>query len=276
MLEDAEAGIFLRLYVPHGRYQSEQFEDFLTMFSRYLREVEALEFSILSDRTLRGTNYIFKGRGEVTDFSGLNGAIYRFDEFLSLAQTNPKSAEIALLDRGCGGPQAMHIVAKYARQNRRLAMEIKHEHDRKRLQLQQEMEAELLDDRDAALLPMPSSSAPSGILSVVGNFAPVTINVTGSILGSSVERTIFGDVTYSPEDKALMSLMTSLSDKIEVLRLQSDVSRLKDKATSPEERQTAVQRLKGFLYKIGKNAVEKSTEFGMDVLLKYLERQIGS
>lgn len=276
LLEDAEAGIFLRLYVPHGRYQSEQFEDFLTMFSRYLREVEALEFSISSDRTLRGTNYAFKGRGEVTDLSGLNGAIFRFDDFLSLAQTNPKSAEIVLLGRGCAGPQAMHIVAKYARQNRRLAMEIRHEHDRKRLQLQQEMEAELLDDQDATLLPMPSSSAPSGILSVVGNLAPVTINVTGSILGNSVERTIFGDVTYTPEDRALISMMASLSDRMEVLRLQSDVSRLKDKSTSPEERQTAVQRLKSFLYKIGKTAVEKSTEFGMDVLLKYLERQIGT
>lgn len=276
LLEDAEAGIFLRLYVPHGRYQSEQFEDFLTMFSRYLREVEAIEFSISSDRTLRGTNYIFKGRGAVTDFSGLNGAISRFDEFLSLAQTNPKSAEVILLSRGCAGPQAMHIVAKYARQNRRLTMEIRHEHDRKKLQLQQEMEAELLDDQDAALLPMPSSSAPSGILSVVGNLAPVTINVNGSILGNSVERTVFGDVTYTPEDKALMSLMTNLSDRMEVLRLQSDVSRLKDKATSPEERQTAVQRLKGFLYSIGKAAVEKSTDFGMDVLLKYLERQIGA
>lgn len=276
LLEDAEAGIFLRLYVPHGRYQSEQFEDFLTMFSRYLREVEALEFSVSSDRTLRGTNYVFKGRGEVTDFSGLNGAISRFDEFLSLAQTNPKSAELALQSRGCAGPQAVHIVAKYARQNRRLAMEIRHEHDRKKLQLQQEMEAELLDEQDAALLPVPSSIAPSGILSVVGNLAPVTINVTGSVLGNSVERTILGDVTYTPEDKALMGLMSNVSDKLEMLRLQSDLSRLKDKATSPEEKQTAVQRLKGFLYKIGKSAVEKSTDFGMDLLLKYLEKQIGS
>lgn len=275
LLEDAEAGIFLRLYVPHGRYQSEQFEDFLTMFSRYLREVEALEFSVSSDRTLRGTNYVFKGRGEVTDFSGLNGAISRFDEFLSLANTNPKSAELALQSRGAG-PQAAHIVAKYVRQNRRLAMEIRHEHDRKKLQLQQEMEAELLDEQDATLLPVPSSSAPSGILSVVGNLAPVTINVTGSVLGNSVERTILGDVTYTPEDKALMSLMSSISDKMEVLRLQSDISRLKDRATSPEEKQTAVQRLKGFLYKLGKAAVEKSTDFGMDLLLKYLEKQIGA
>lgn len=276
LLEDAEAGIFLRLYVPHGRYQSEQFEDFLTMFSRYLREVEAVEFSISSDRTLRGTNYVFKGRGEVTDFSGFNGAISRFDEFLSLAHTNPKSAEVALQSRGCAGPQAVHIVAKYARQNRRLAMEIRHEHDRKKLQLQQEMEAELLDDQDAALLPIPGPSALSGILSVVGNLAPVTINFTGSVLANSVERTILGDITYTPEDKALMGLMSNLSDRMDVLRLQSDVSRLKDKATSPEEKHTAVQRLKGFLYKIGKSAVERSTDFGMDLLLKYLEKQLGT
>lgn len=62
-LEETQAGIFLRLYVPHGRYQSEQFEDFLTLFSRYLRDVEGKEFSVDVHRTARGTTYIFKGRG---------------------------------------------------------------------------------------------------------------------------------------------------------------------------------------------------------------------
>lgn len=276
VLEDAQAGIFLRLYVPHGRYQSEQFEDFLTMFSRYLREVEGREFSITTDRTLRGTSYVFKGRSEVTDLSGLNGAISRFDEFLSLAQSNPQAAESLLTGDSKHSPQAAFIVAKYARHNRRLTMEIRHEHDRKRLQLQQEMEAELLDSQENALLPVPNPSMPSGILSVIGNLSPVTININGSVLGNTVEHAILGDVTYTLEDRALLELIHTLPDRIEVLQLQSDVTRLKDKATSPEERSTAVQRLKGFIYKIGKTAIEKSADFGMDVLLKYLERQIGT
>jgi hypothetical protein len=276
ILEDAQAGIFLRLYVPHGRYQSEQFEDFLTMFSRYLREAEGREFSITTDRTLRGTSYVFKGRGEVTDLSGMNGAISRFDDFLTLAQTNPQAAESLLTGNGKPSPQAAFIVAKYARHNRRLAMEIRHEHDRRRLQLQQEMEAELLDARDIELLPMPSPNMPSGILSVMGNIGPVTVNINGSVLGNAVEHAILGDVTYTLEERALLEIIKSLPDRIEVLQLQSDVERLKDRATSPEERSTAVQRLKGFIYKIGKTAVEKSAEFGMDALLKYLERQLGA
>jgi hypothetical protein len=68
-LEEAQAGIFLRLYVPHGRYQSEQFEDFLTLFARYLRDVENKEFSVDVHRTSRGTTYVFKGRGDAVPWT---------------------------------------------------------------------------------------------------------------------------------------------------------------------------------------------------------------
>ena len=74
-LEDAQAGVFMRLYVPHGRYQSEQFEDFLTLFTRYLREVEGKEFSVDVQRTSRGTTYVFKGRGDAHSVEDLRSAL---------------------------------------------------------------------------------------------------------------------------------------------------------------------------------------------------------
>jgi hypothetical protein len=119
-LEEAQAGVFLRLYVPHGRYQSEQFEDFLTLFSRYLREVEGKEFSVDVQRTARGTTYVFKGRGEASSIEDLRDATKRFDAFLALSQIDPAAAEREIIRAGAPVAQASFIVAKYARSLRRV------------------------------------------------------------------------------------------------------------------------------------------------------------
>ena len=132
-LEDAQAGVFLRLYVPHGRYQSEQLEDFLTLFTRYLRDVEGKEFSVDVQRTSRGTTYVFKGRGDTSNLEELHEATARFDHFLVLAQNDSDSAERFLIDAGTSPKEAAFIVAKYARSFRRLHLETRHEFERRRL-----------------------------------------------------------------------------------------------------------------------------------------------
>lgn len=272
-LEDAQAGIFLRLYVPHGRYQSEQFEYFLTMFSRYLREVEGKEFSVDSQRTARGTTYVFKGRGEVVSVSGLEDACGRFDQFLTLAAEDPPTAEKLLDGKVPGKAEIPFIVAKYARNIRRLNLDIKHEHARRRLLLSQELEADLLESQEQALLPMPSENSPSSLFSIMGNYGPVTVNIDSGMAGR-IGNALPDRATRTVEDENILSLIQDIEDKVEALRLQSDLDRLKDKATQPEEKRTAVQRLKSLVYASGKYAFKKADEIGTEILIKYLERQL--
>ncbi len=274
-LEDAQAGVFLRLYVPHGRYQSEQFEDFLTMFSRYLRDVEGKEFSIDANRTLRGTTYIFKGRGDVVNVEELQEAANRFDRFLALSESDPHAATKMLEQAGISSTEAAFAVSKYARGLRRLNMEVRHEFQRRRLVLNQNLESELLDAKEAVLLPMPMEKAPSSLFAVVGNTAPVTINIEGSTLSGVLVQAINGNVNYTVEDKRIIGLIEEIGDKVEALRLRSELDRLKDKATQPEERRTAVQKLKSFLYGAAKYAGAKIDEVGTELLIKYLEQIIG-
>ena len=277
-LEEAQAGIFLRLYVPHGRYQSEQFEDFLTLFSRYLREVEGKEFSVDVQRTARGTTYVFKGRGDASSVDDLRDATRRFDVFLALSQTDPVAAEQELVRAGAPIREAAFIVAKYARSLRRLNMEVRHEFERRRLILGQSLDAELLDAKDAVLLPVPAENQPSSLFAVIGNTAPVTINLPHAIVahGGSVEvaQTVSGGVTYSAEDREMLGLIESLEDKVEALRLRSELDRLKDVATRPEERRTAVQKLKSFLYAGTKYVGRKVDDVGTKMLVAYLERLV--
>ncbi|WP_367874158.1 hypothetical protein [Luteolibacter sp. Populi] len=273
-IEDVQAGVFLRLYVPHGRYQSEQLEDFLTLFTRYLRNVEGKEFSIDQQRTSRGTTYVFKGRGDAASVEDLQRATERFDNFLILTENEPEAAERLLAHSGAPKGDVAFIVAKFARSFRRLRLEVKHDFQRRHLSLKQEMEAELLDATEGILLPVPSETHLSTLFSVVGNSAPVTINLTAGAISqnakASIGSIINGGIDYTEEDGSILALIAEIKDDVVALQLRSDLDRLKDPATSPEEQRTAVQKLKGFLYKVGRKVDHVATE----VLVAYLNSQI--
>jgi len=280
VLDEIQAGIFLRLYVPHGRYQSEQFEDFLSLFSRYLREVEGREFSVDVHRTARGTTYVFKGRGEAGSLEDLRDATKRFDDFLTLSQTDPGAATRALERAGAQSAAAGFIVAKYARSIRRLHLEMRHEFERRRLLLNHSLEADLLESREPLLLPLPAPEQPSALFSVIGNTAPVTISLPMATIAtganSQIQELISGGMQYSLEDKEILQLIESLDDKVEALRLRSELDRLKDGATPPDERRTAVQKLKSFLYAGARYVGKAVDEVGTKLLVAYLERLLGA
>lgn len=277
-LEDAQAGVFLRLYVPHGRYQSEQLEDFLTLFTRFLRDVEGKEFSVDAERTNRGTTYVFKGRGDASTIDDLKGATTRFDSFMMLAQADDSAAERILTEAGKPRSEAGFIVAKYARSFRRLQLETRHEYERRRLVLAQQMEAEFLDSIDPATDPgavlAPPDPRPSSVFAISGNTAPVTVNVAAGAMAHNstvtIERVLSGGIEYGSEDLALLDLIGEISDEVQALELRSDLDRLKDPATSPEERRTGVQKLKSLVYKSGRAVGTKVDAVTTQVLVAYL------
>jgi hypothetical protein len=275
-LDDAQAGVFLRLYIPHGRYQSEQFEDFLTLFTRFLRDAEGREFSVDVQRTASGTAYLFKGRGEASTLDDLRAATDRFDAFLATAKVDPKAAERQLVANGTSREDASFIVAKYVRAANRLVLDSKHEFQRRHLALRQQMEADALGATETALLPQLDENPPSSLFSIVGNAGPLTIIVgdgaasrTTSIMAA--EAILAGSITYTDQDQSILRRISEVEDKLRVVQLRSDLDRLKDPATTPEVRRTAVQRLKGFLYETSRYLGKKADEVGTAVLIGYLE-----
>lgn len=240
-LDDAQAGVFLRLYIPHGRYQSEQFEDFVTLFSRFLREAEGRDFSVDVERTASGTAYVFKGRGEASTLEDLRSATSRFDAFLAMANSAPRQAEAQLVAAGIARTEAAFVVSKYARASNRLILESKHEFERRHLVLVQAMESELLEVNQTLLLPQLDSGRPSQLLSIVGNSAPVSVaigrgtSVTVSTI-ESAEVIVGGTISYNPEDRLILERLDTLKDELRAAQLRSDLDRLKDPATSGEVR----------------------------------------
>ena len=276
-LDDVQAGVFLRLYIPNRRYQSEQFEDFLALFNRFLREVEGREFAIDVERTSRGTTYVFKGGQDASTLEDLREAADRFDAFLADARANAKGVESRLIAHGISSTEAPFVVAKYLRRADRLILESKHEFEIRHLVLVQQAEAELLDARERRLLPQLREGRPSTLFSIVGNVAPVTVYLNASpvsVASSVAIGSLSGSISYSFEDRAILARIDVLDDRLRALQLRSELDRLKDPATSPDEGATAVQKLKGFLYASARYVGHKIDEIGTDVLVSYLERQL--
>lgn len=278
LIDQIQSGEFLKLYVPHGRYQSEQFEDFLTTLSRYLRDVEGTEIAIETQRTPRGSTYVFKAAAPGTNIETLRDASTRFDAFLSLASREPAKAEAQLVAAGRSPVEATFITQKYGRAHRRLTLEMRHEGERRQLVLRQQFENDVEEGLVESLPPLPLDQAVSGLFAVVANAAPVTINVHGSVASAASGAQIgavVAQLEYTQEDARILEQIDGLPDQVERLRLRSELERLKDPATSPESKRTAVSKLKSFLYAATRYTAKKIDEVGTAVLIKYLEGQLG-
>lgn len=274
-LDDLQAGVFLRLYVPNGRYQSEQFEDFLSLFSRYLRDVEGQDFSIDVTRTTRGQMYIFRSLGDPKKIEDLRDATSRFDNFLVIVQNDREAAENILRQRGVSPYNAEVIVEKYAREYRRLKIDIRHEFERSHLLLSQQLESELLDAIEDKILPMPRDQYPSGLFNIIGNSAPISISLApGSLPINSmvaIEDVVIGGVTYNDEDKAIISRLAYINDEDKANQLRSDLERIKDPETPHNDKTSAGQRLKALIYSTAHYLGKKADEIGTQVLISYIE-----
>jgi hypothetical protein len=105
----------------------------------------------------------------------------------------------------------------------------------------------------------------------------VTVNLSASpisVASSVAIESLAGSISYSPQDRAILERIDVLEDRLKALQLRSELDRLKDPATDPDEKVTAVQKLKGFLYSSVRYAGHKVDEVGTAVLVSYLESQL--
>ena len=104
----------------------------------------------------------------------------------------------------------------------------------------------------------------SGTIFTISN-SSVIINPN---LQSFVEQTINGDIHYSTDDKKLLELFEKYSERLEYALLRSDLAQLKDPSLPTVERETAKQKIVGFLSKVAP-AIGQSA---LTVLRAYLEK----
>lgn len=280
VLDSLAEGAFLRVYVPHGRYQSEQLEECLRLLGRYLREVEGRDFSVDPQRTRSGTTYIFRMRGESGSPAELHAALQRFDEFMRLVEHDEEHALAIIEAAGVSRPVAVGLLEKYRRSYRRLLTDIRQELEQKKLALAHRLELDVLEGDGPDILPGIDSGHPSSLITVAGNLGPVTLSFPGAAVAvgapaaASIERLLLGNVQYTVEDHELLRRIEQSDDEGQRLDLRSELDRLKDKDVPAAQKQVGVQKLKSYLYKAAKYTAGKVDEVGTAVLIAYLERLV--
>lgn len=281
-LSNLESGAFFRIYVPKGRWQADQLSQLLDLLESYLVQIERREFAIDSQKSEGGTVYIFRGGEEVASTQELEAAVDRMERFLGLCREEPSEALAIVEAAGITGAEADYVIAKYSKKFQRLALDARHELEHRILLLRQELESDVFERVSPQLSTGRESATSSLVLSITGNSAPVNVSLMGGLASQEVEDQVInagsivaGDVSYSLQDEALLSLFREYASRVQAIELRSDFDQLKDSSSKAASRQTARQRLQAFLYKVGEKAVEKSAGLGLDALIGYLQSLVG-
>jgi hypothetical protein len=275
-LDEIEDGVLLRLYVPNRRYQAEQLASFLRLLENYLHSVEQKAFSVDVRKAEHGLVYVFKSKDAIQDIGDLDGAISRFESFMELCLNDTASAKAILSKTSLKPAEAEHLISKYLRDYKRLKLDIRHEYEQKALALKQRLENDVYESEPDNIPALTLPSQPSALLSLSHNLGTININYSDkSVHGNQVTQlevaqTIDGDITYDAEDSQLIALFDKYAERLESIRMKSALEELKDNSSPQETRQTARQKIAGFLYKfapiIGESVVKG--------LADYLERKI--
>jgi hypothetical protein len=276
-LRDLDQGVFLRLFVPDARYQSEQLQGLLGLLERYLSRVENRRFSVDLEKTLAGVVYLFRSDEERVNLAEFDEAVGRFDHFMKMCGDDPESAATVLRKKGVPAEEITFLVSKYSRDYRRLLLDVRHEFDHKKLLLQQRLESDLLEISSGASLIKIEQQGPSALLSLANDPAPIEINigslsiVSGDQVLTLAEQVINGGIVYNTQDKELLTLFRQYAERLESLQLRSDLDQMKDESSPPPSKMTAKQRIVAFLHRAASKAASVSEKVAVEALSNYLE-----
>lgn len=286
-IEDNDKKLLFRVYVPSGRIFSTEAEKLFALFCGWLSQVKGRRIRRGGYRTNQGQVYEFYGDSELAG-QNLSTELNEFADFLELCVNEPGAALQILGKDNVEHAIRNELVARYAKEGRRLQLDLKHQWESRILSLRQQFQSEVLENSHAAedasvlvdmLLP-PTSGLVNTILypsfpdshSVA---APTVQNivVNQQIIGTAqgvIAQKLSGTVALGAEATQLLTLVNHLggADKH---TLESAVYELEDQDARHLDRVTAKQRLKGFLFKVGSKVGDGS----IAVLQKYIESKIG-
>jgi hypothetical protein len=278
-LDDIEGGVFLRLYLPNGRYQADQIAELLRLFENYLQSIEKLQFRIDARKSDNGVMYVFRSKDEVNDLTNIKEAFVRFESFMRLCQNDPDRAISALLRMGASSIDAPSIVAKYATRFNRLIIDTHQEFERRCLSLKHQFQNEIFEASNGLILRFSNSDPSANLMSLV----PLPSNTLHNNLAhkepsdlylASLEARIErGDISYTEEDLKIRDLLSEYKPEMEATSLHAELDQLKDESAPEEERQSAKQKLLGALHKISQVTRDETIKQSIIKLLHYLGEQ---
>jgi hypothetical protein len=210
-----------------------------------------------------------------------------FSDFMTLCDNDPHDAEEELQKIGLTRAMGSQLVNRYGKEVRRLHVDLRHDRERKVLDIRQNLESELIDQNInpqvagqisaliETLVPQESAGAPRALLGSSGPARPIpyTVNVNQQFVLKAVEGNIIqsvqGTIHLNSKAKEILELVHRYAES-QAAALESDVHEVEDPDAMPDDRRQAKRRLISFLSRVADGVQDVAT----DVLAKYLEAKI--
>lgn len=290
-LDETDRNLIFRLYVPIGRLWSGEADRYLQLFQDYLVRVERLQVRLDQKRTEHGVIYEFHGNPPEGQRS-LEPEFKEFSQLMMLFQSDTEAATNLVASKGVNTQEIVKVVTKYAKEAKRLQIDIKHEAEAKTLSIRHRLESELLDldpspeewaqihtlvseaipvvdgliTGDALYLGRPSQPLGQSTVNVTYNLRPQFINTVNGVIAEEIN----GNQYFEPEHHRLIELVGQYGGP-EAKELETSVYEVADKGVEKVDRLKAKQKLTAFLIDLGK----KTGDLAFGVLQSYIEKQLG-
>jgi len=290
-LDERDKNLIFRLYVPIGRLWSGEADRFLQLFQDYLVKVEGLKVRLDQKRTEHGVVYEFHGHPPEGQ-RNLEPEFKEFSKLMTLFQADTEAAAALIASKG-GNPQdVLKIVSRYAKEARRLHLDIKQEAESKFISIRHRLESELIDADvtpeewgqlpnlisqaipqitgpiagEPLYLGRPGPSVGAGSTQITYNFRPQFINTVNGVIAEEIN----GNQHFEPEHQQLIELVGQHGGS-DAKTLETAVYEIADSGVDRSDRLKAKQKLTAFLIEIGK----KTGDLAFGVLQSYIEKQLG-
>lgn len=282
-IERHEKNLIFRVYVPNGRMWEAEVLKLIQLFRDYLVRVSGVPVREGTFKTKQGVVFEFFGDG--VDANLLSEEFNEFSSFLELCVSDPNAATSKLTSKNFNQIQIADIVSRFAKEGRRLQVDIRQERERKILSIRHRMESELVDalgySGDEAVIAalvdstVPNVSRMGGVLSLTGSGsnASTTININPQLIGvvnGVVANAISGNQHLGDSALKLLALINTHGGS-KVADLTNALHEIEDPETKPADKLSAGSKLKGFLYKLG----GKGLDIASGVLQSYIETKLG-
>lgn len=286
-IDQNEKNLIFRLYVPTGKMWANEAGKLLQLFREYLGKVSGLHVRQDQYTTNQGVVYEFFG-DHTLDPSTLPIEFDEFSKLLDMCMVNPSNATQMLMNKSVDSRAIQEIVERYAKEAKRLHVDLKHERERIVLSIRHRMESELIDVTGIEadwneINKLVNASVPQlgGVSSAIG-FGPslsnnvptnVTVNIRPQIISSVqgiVAQEVSGTQNFGVEAAQLIELIKLYGGSF-ATELTSAVYELEDADAKQADRLTARQKIKAFLFK----SSEKIGGVALNVLQKYVESKLG-
>lgn len=286
-VDETEHDLLFRVYVPRGRLYAAEAARMLDLFRDWLNQTGHARVRQSGYDTVAGSVYELFGDGDLT-VAGLSNKFLDFERFLDQCVNDPESARTNLISKGVSPDPADALVARHAKEARRISLDLAHQRERRILELRQQYEVEL----DELIATDPRSR--QGLHSIIESRVPSALNPLRATLAmdgdasgnrdrnitinqqiinavnSSIINNVAGIADLGSDAAEVISLMQSFGGAHRT-QLESAVYELEDPNAKAEDRLGAGQRIKAFLFKVAPSIGKAALEVGQ----KYVDSKLG-